>query len=164
MLALLSSGIFGSLLGGVFRLIPEVLKFWDQKNVRSHELNMFKERLTFEKMQGDQKLAEIGANRDAANDSGVLNALVESIKQQGEMAKAAGGWAASLSASVRPLMTYYLLFMYGLVKVCIIWSSISGGTDWAAAIVQYWTNDDMTLLCGVVNYWVLDRTLRGRGL
>jgi len=38
MLDLLGGGIFGSLLGGLFRLAPEVLKWVDKKNERSHEL------------------------------------------------------------------------------------------------------------------------------
>lgn len=38
MLDLLGGGIIGSLLGGVFRLVPEVLKYFDKKNDRQHEL------------------------------------------------------------------------------------------------------------------------------
>ena len=32
MFELLGGGVIGSLLGGVFRLAPEVLKFFDKKN------------------------------------------------------------------------------------------------------------------------------------
>ena len=41
MFEILGGGIFGSLLGGIFRLAPEVLKFFDKKNERQHELAMF---------------------------------------------------------------------------------------------------------------------------
>ena len=43
MLELLGGGIFGSLLGGIFRLAPEVLKWVDKKDERAHELKMFEQ-------------------------------------------------------------------------------------------------------------------------
>jgi hypothetical protein len=41
MLELLGGGIFGSLVGGLFRMAPEVLKWLDKKDERAHELLMF---------------------------------------------------------------------------------------------------------------------------
>ena len=120
MLELLGGGVLGGLIGGIFRLAPEVLKYFDKKNERQHELAMFDKQCELEKERGAQKLAEIGAQREAAVDSGVMDAFNAAINQQSEMVKAAGGWAASLSASVRPMMTYYLLVMYGIVKACFI--------------------------------------------
>ena len=65
MLDLLGGGIFGSLLGGLFRLAPEVLKWMDKKNERAHELLMFSQQCQLEQLRGQQKLAEIGAQREA---------------------------------------------------------------------------------------------------
>ena len=121
MFDLLSGGILGSLLGGVFRLAPEVLKFFDKKNEREHELSMFSRQCELETLRGQQKLAEIGANREAAVDVGVMDAFNSAINQQAEMVKAAGGWAASLSASVRPLVTYWGLFVWSFVHVWFAW-------------------------------------------
>ena len=101
MFEILGGGIFGSLLGGIFRLAPEVLKYFDKKNERQHELSMFDKQCELEKVRGQIKLEEIGAQKDMAIDVGVMDALKAAINQQTEMAKAAGGWAASLSASVR---------------------------------------------------------------
>ena len=63
MFELLGGGVLGSLLGGVFRLIPEVLKSFDKKNERTHELAMFDKQCDLEKTRGAQKLQEIGAER-----------------------------------------------------------------------------------------------------
>ena len=164
MLELLSGGIFGSLLGGIFRLAPEVLKFFDKKNERQHELQMFNRQCDLEQIRGQQKLAEIGAARDAAIDVGVMDAFNAAINQQAEMAKAAGGWAAKLSASVRPVMTYYLLLMYGVVKTCFMLMAFQNGVPLTEAITSNWTTDDMALLTGVINYWMIDRSLAKRGL
>lgn len=164
MFELLSGGVLGSLIGGVFRFAPEVLKWMDKKGEREHELAMFERQCELEKVRGNIKLDEIGAQRDLSVDTGVLAAFRSAIDQQTEMVKAAGGWVASLSASVRPVMTYYLLALYGAVKTAGMVLAVQGGDPVLKVISSCWTPEDMALLCGVVNYWIMDRTLAKRGL
>ena len=164
MLDIIGGGIFGTIFGGLFRLAPEVLKFLDRKNERQHELSMFNRQCELEQIRGEMKLAEIGAERDKAIDTGVMAAFEAAINSQTEMAKAAGGWVASLSASVRPVMTYYLLLMYGVVKACFMITAFQNGSPVTEAITTYWTGDDAALLAGVINYWMIDRSLAKRGL
>ena len=52
MLEFLSSGLFGSLFGGLFRLAPELLKYFDKANERKHELAMFGLQTDLEKQRG----------------------------------------------------------------------------------------------------------------
>lgn len=164
MFEMLGGGIIGSLLGGVFRLVPEVIKYFDKKNERQHELAMFDKQCDLEKVRGQIRLEEIGAQRDMAVDVGVMDAFKAAIDQQTEMVKAAGGWVASLSASVRPLMTYYLLLLYGVAKTAAIVLAYLAGQPMLEVLKEAWSVDDMALLSGVVNYWILDRTLAKRGL
>jgi hypothetical protein len=164
MFDLLGGGIIGSLLGGVFRLVPEVIKYFDKKNERQHELAMFDKQCDLEKVRGQIRLEEIGAQRDMAVDVGVMDAFKAAIDQQTEMVKAAGGWVASLSASVRPMMTYYLLLLYGVAKTAAIVLAYLAGQPMLEVLKEAWSVDDMALLSGVVNYWILDRTLAKRGL
>lgn len=164
MFEMLGGGIIGSLLGGVFRLAPEVIKYFDKKNERQHELAMFDKQCDLEKVRGQIKLEEIGAQRDLAVDVGVMDAFKAAIDQQTEMVKSAGGWVASLSASVRPMMTYYLLLLYGVAKTSTILLAYYAGQPMLEVLKEAWSVDDMALLSGVVNYWILDRTLAKRGL
>ena len=164
MFELLGGGVIGSVLGGVFRLAPEVLKFFDKKNERLHELSMFSRQCELEQLRGAQKLAEIGAVREAAVDVGVMDAFNAAINQQAEMVKAAGGWAASLSASVRPVMTYYLLVLYGTAKTAAMFLAYYHGQSLTEVLAKSWGSDDMALLTGVINYWMIDRSLAKRGL
>ena len=71
---------------------------------------------------------------------------------------------ASLSASVRPMMTYYLLALYGAAKVAAMLLALDSGQHVVEVMARAWSVDDMALLSGVVNYWILDRTLAKRGL
>jgi hypothetical protein len=164
MLELLSGGIFGSLLGGIFRLAPEVLKFLDKKNERGHELEMFNRQCELEAQRGQQKMAEIGAQHEATVDAGVMNAFNAAIESQTEMVKAAGGWAASLSASVRPVVTYWILFIWSGVHLWMGYSSWRTGLDPSEVFKLMMSADFSALVSGTLNYWFLDRTLAKRGL
>ena len=164
MLDILSGGLLGSIFGGVFRLAPEVLKFFDKKNEREHELNMFARQCELETLRGQQKLAEIGAQREAAIDVGVMDAFNNAITQQAEMVKAAGGWVASLSASVRPVVTYWVLFVWSFIHVWFAWNAWIGGAPAVEVFKTMMTPDFSALLSGTINFWFLDRTLAKRGL
>jgi uncharacterized membrane protein (DUF106 family) len=164
MLEILSGGLLGSIFGGVFRLAPEVLKWLDKKNEREHELAMFKNQCELEAQRGQQKLAEIGAQREAAVDVGVMDAFNSAIQQQAEMVKAAGGWVASLSASVRPVVTYWVLLIYTFIHVWFSYNAWAMGSLPTEVFKTMMTPDFSALLAGTINYWFLDRTLAKRGL
>ena len=164
MLDILSGGILGSVFGGLFRMAPEVLKFFDKKNERQHELAMFARQCELETLRGQQKLAEIGAQREAAIDVGVRDAFNTAIEQQATMVKAAGGWAASLSASVRPVVTYWVLFVWSFIHVWFAWNAWITGAPPVEVFKIMMSPDFSALLAGTINFWFLDRTLAKRGL
>ena len=164
MFDILSGGLLGSIFGGVFRLAPEVLKFFDKKNEREHELAMFGRQCELETLRGQQKLAEIGAQREAAVDVGVMDAFNSAIQQQADMVKAAGGWAASLSASVRPVVTYWVLFIWSFIHVWFAYNAWTMGSPPTEVFKTMMTPDFSALLAGTINFWFLDRTLAKRGL
>lgn len=164
MIDILGGGVLGGVLGGLFRLAPEVLKFFDRKNERQHELEMFKNQCELEKQRGSQKLQEIGAEHGKAVDAGVLDALKAAIDQQTEMVKAAGGWVASLSASVRPVVTYWILGLWSFIHVWFAWNAWLAGAAPIDVFKTMMTADFAALVSGTLNYWFLDRTLKQRGL
>ena len=164
MFEMISGGLLGSIFGGVFRLAPEVLKWMDKKNEREHELNMFKFQCDLEAQRGQQKLAEIYAQREVAVDVGVMDAFNKAIAQQVEMVKAAGGWVASMSASVRPVVTYWILAIWSFIHVWFAWNAWLTGAPPTEVFKTLMTPDFSALLSGTINYWFLDRTLSKRGL
>lgn len=164
MMELLSGGILGSIFGGLFRLAPELLKFMDRKNERAHELAMFQNQCQLEAQRGAQKLQEIGAQHAMAVDAGTMDAFRAAIDQQTEMVKSAGGWVASLSASVRPVVTYWVLGIWSFIHLWFAWNGWLGGASPAEVFKTMMTADFAALVSGTINYWFLDRTLKQRGL
>ena len=164
MFELLGGGVLGGLIGGIFRLAPEVLKYFDKKSERQHELSMFDKQCELEKHRGEQKLAEIGAQREAAVDVGVMDAFNAAINQQADMVKAAGGKMAALSASVRPVVTYWILTIWSFIHIWFAWNAWLAGVPAAEVFKMVMSPDFSALLSGTINYWFLDRTLKQRGL
>mgnify|MGYP000903934696 CR=1 FL=1 len=56
----------GGLIGGAFRLAPEILKWLDRNGEHAHEPAMQDKALEFEKLRGATRMAEIGASAEAA--------------------------------------------------------------------------------------------------
>lgn len=164
MIEILGSGLLGSIFGGLFRLAPEMLKWLDKKDERKHELAMFEHQCTLEAQRGAQKLQEIGAERDLAVDTGAMAAFKAAIESQTEMAKAAGGWIAALSASVRPVVTYWIMFVWSFAHVWLAYNGWSRGLPPEQVFHLMMSADFTALVAGTINYWFMDRTLARRGL
>ena len=147
--------LLGGLLGGVFRLAPEVLKWFDRKSERGHELAMQDKALEFDRLRGAQKMAEIGAGADAAWNTGAIEALRDAVRTQGE--KTGVRWADALSISVRPVITYWFMALYCAAKTAAFVGAMTAGVGWSAAVLQAWTEADQALWAGVLNFWFLGR-------
>lgn len=147
--------LLGGLLGGAFRLAPEILKWLDRRGERSHELAMQDKAIEFEKLRGAQRMAEIGASADAAWNTGAIEALREAVSAQGRQSGVK--WADALSASVRPVITYWFMALYCAAKTAAFVAAVTAGAGWGASIQAAWTDADQALWAGVLNFWFLGR-------
>lgn len=147
--------LLGGLLGGIFRLAPELLKWLDRKGERGHELSMQDKALEFEKLRGAQKMEEIGASADAAWNAGAIETLKEAVAAQGRPSGLK--WADALSTSVRPVITYWFMALYCAAKTAAFIGALQGGVEWGTAVLGAWTEADQALWAGVLNFWFLGR-------
>ena len=147
--------LLGGLLGGAFRLAPEILKWLDRKGERGHELAMQDKALEFEKLRGAQRMSEIGAGADAAWNVGAIETLREAVRSQGE--KTGVRWVDALSSSVRPVITYWFMALYCAAKTATVAAAVTGGAGWGVAVLYAWTEADQALWAGVLNFWFLGR-------
>jgi hypothetical protein len=147
--------LLGGLLGGAFRLAPEILKWLDRKGERSHELAMQDKALEFEKLRGAQRMGEIGAAADAAWNTGAIDACAKPWRTQGSVPACAG--PMRLSISVRPVITYWFMALYCAAKTAAFAAAVTAGAGWGTAILHAWTEADQALWAGVLNFWFLGR-------
>ncbi len=147
--------LLGGLLGGLFRLAPEGLKWLDRKGERVHELAMQDKALEFEKVRGTGRMAEIGAAADASWNNGAIEALRDAVRGQGE--KSGVRWVDAMSSSVRPIITYWFMALYCAAKTAAFMGALDAGTQWIPAIQAAWSEADQALWAGVLNFWFLGR-------
>ena len=147
--------LLGGLLGGAFRLAPELLKWLDRKSERGHELAMQDKALEFEKVRGASRMAEIGASADAAWNTGAMEAFKEAVAGQGRPSGVK--WADALSTSVRPIITYWFMALYCAAKAAAFVAALNAGAGWGAAALAAWSEADQALWSGVLNFWFVGR-------
>ena len=152
---LISGGVLGSILGGIFRLAPEFLKWLDKVNERAHELNMFKLQTDLEKIRGQFKVEEKYVDYSVQQ----LDAIKEAFKEQSTTAKEAGWFVAAVSALVRPGITWALFLMYAAVKVAAIALAMQTGGHWSEILRQSWDVNDFAMLNMCLTFWFVGRSI-----
>lgn len=148
------AGLLGSLLGGVFRIVPEILKWIDKKNEREHELKMLQAEMDFARIRGEIEMHRVDTMALATEAESMGIALAE----QGETARSAGKFVAALSALVRPLVTYWFVILYSLVKISVIIEAFkTSDNNWREVLINCWNTDDMAMLMLVLTFWFVGR-------
>lgn len=151
--------LLGTLFGGAFRLAPEILKWMDRKDERSHELAMFDKQLEADKLKGDQQLAQINAQADASIGAAEVQAIIEATKAQA--VQTGIKWVDALNALVRPLLAMqWLILLWPAVIVAGFALAIQHGTDPLVALRAAFGVDEKAMAASVASFWLVDRSLR----
>ena len=147
--------LLGGLLGGAFRLTPEILKWIDRKGERTHELAIQDKTFQLEQLRAQNERISEAAKTESAIKTAELNTFKSAIDSQGTLTQI--GWADALSKSVRPIITYWFMALYCASKTAAFILAYSEGDDVTTAIQQVWTVSDQALWAGVLNFWFLGR-------
>jgi hypothetical protein len=145
--------LLGSLMGGVFRIVPEVMKLLDVKNEREHELRMLGKEMEFAKIKGEISMRETVATMTVAE----IGAMSEALKEQGETSRAAGKFVSAISALVRPLVTYWFIVLYSAVKIATMMTAYDDNGNWKEVLINTWNKDDMAMLMLILTFWFVGR-------
>lgn len=155
--------LLGIVFGGVSRLGQHYMEVQDKQKEREHEAIMFDKQVALQAQRAaaekDLRQMDVDAQRDSADAA----LLASAIEAQANEAKAAGGWVASLSASVRPMVSYWLLLIYTASKGATLYIALKSGVPLAEAVNNVYTEFDGALLGSIVSFWFADRSLRKAG-
>ena len=147
-------GLFGALLGGIMRLAPEVIKFFNSKADNDHEYRMYQLQTELVKVKGEFAVEEKYVDYSVAQ----LGALSEAYKEQASAVSKASQWVANASAMVRPGITYAVFSLYAVFKISAVVLGISTGQPWID-VFGVWGMDDMAMLNMIISYWFVGRSL-----
>lgn len=126
--------------GGILRLAPEVLRFWDGKLDRDHEYRLALQHTEHLKVLGTERVDLL------TPDYGIAGAHEAYIQKATERASKKYPLIDLLAASVRPTVTWALVLLYGAVTVAGL---LTGKRDYGA--------EDLSLLSAVLSFWFVGR-------
>ena len=152
--------LLGLIFGGASSLAQHWLDLSDKEKERSHERLMFEQQVQMQdkRFVHDSELRTMDmAGQEAANEWG---AIAEAARAQAEESKAAGGWVLSLSASVRPILSYWFVLLYTVAKFATLYLAMKDGVGFAIAARAAYTEFDGTILAAIVSFYFADRSLR----
>ena len=147
--------LLGGVFGGLLRLAPEVFKIFDRANERKHELAMLNAEMEFARMKGEIAMRQTEAAVTVEEMSAIGKAFVE----QSKTAQAAGKFVASISALVRPTITYAFVGAYFAVKVASYLIAVEQGGGWKEVLLSLWNQDDVAILFMIISFWFVGRAI-----
>ena len=103
--------LLGALLGFFSSSFPEVLKFFNQKRDRAHELAIMDRQIELSKSGQVSRLEEVRLQAASAEQVALYQHARRSNIKQTSL------WVDALSSSVRPVITYAFFGLYGIIKV-----------------------------------------------
>lgn len=145
--------LLGGVFGGLFRLAPEVIKWFDAKNERAHELAMLQAEMEFAKVKGEIAMRQTEATMTVAE----LDAMQAAFREQSLTASRSYRWVSALSALVRPLVTYWFVIGYAAVKIASFSLAVGQGGEWRVVLIELWNAEDMALLNLLLTFWFVGR-------
>lgn len=147
--------LLGGLVGGVLRVVPEVMSFLDKKNERAHEIEMFGLHLDADKLRGEQAIKEGELQQETTRIAGGMQALMEGIKAQGQLTGVR--WVDGMNQTVRPLVTYILLTLYVSAKCATMYMLFHDGMALPQILQNSYGESDVAMLSGCINFFFLNR-------
>ena len=158
---MIETTLIGSIIGGLFRLAPETLKWLDRKNERAHELAMLDKQIACDKLKADQAIAQINAQAEASLGEAEISAMIEAVKAQATQTGVK--WVDAFSALIRPLLAFqWLILLWPAVIVAGFVMALLGGADPVDAMHAVFGVDEKAMTASIASFWLVDRSLRLR--
>lgn len=142
--------ILTSIIGFVGGFVPDILKYFKQKQDNAHELEVLKLQMEAQKQAHTERLEEINAQADISESQ----ALYQSAKVEYSGVKWVDAIIGFLNGTVRPIVAYLFVGLYAVVKLAQVYSMVHGsGTTYLDAVKYTYTELDMSCLMLVLSYY-----------
>jgi len=152
-LSLLGGGI-----GGLLRFVPEIIKFFGDRNDRDHEFRMATLQLQIDQARAAQAIDLVHAQGEAAEMAGQMQAYAEALKGQSQITGVP--WVDALNSTVRPFITYWWMILFAVYKLCTIVTLATKTSTLADFAAGIWTDNDWGILSMILGFWFVDRAIR----
>lgn len=151
--------LLGTLFGGAFRLIPEVMSWMDKKDERKHELSMFDKQLEADKRRAEAAQTLAVTENTAKIDLADIQAIIEATKAQGQLTGIK--WVDAFNSAIRPLLALqWLIILWPAVVVAGFLYSVHFGANPLVAMKAAFGPEEKAMASAIASFWLVDRSLR----
>jgi hypothetical protein len=134
--------LLSSLLGFLSSSVPSILKIFQDRQDKAHEIAVMQLQMQAQRELGVQKLQEIQMQTEAAE----MISLHNSEKQTGT-------WIDVLNASVRPVIAYMFFFSYVATRIFLYQYLEDSGVSFDLLVETLWDDQDMSILAGILSFY-----------
>lgn len=134
--------LLASIAGFITSIVPEILKFFRDKQDKNHELKIFEKQIEFSRGSKNKRDSEeIYITRDIIEQASLYSTYKTGIS-----------WVDALNGSVRPVLAYSFFIMYGAIKF-IQYRAISNSIKMIADIEILWSIEDQAIFAGIISFY-----------
>ena len=164
-MAIMTSAILGTLVGGLTSAIPAILRFFERREELKFEREMRRLKMEQARYEAEQEIRVINTEADAFEG--------ESLRRH-DSSLDDSGFFGKLRVSVRPVITYCFFFTFLAVKAIAIYTFMQSGAsgDWLGNTMALtdlypiiWDENTQAIFGAIMGFWFGSRTierLRGR--
>lgn len=149
--ALLS--ILSPLLGIIGSLLPNIVRIFEKREENKHEIELTKLRMDAATLQAEQAL-DLEAIKGIVSEG-------QSVRSH-DAAIDGGRFLNALRASIRPVVTYLFFLTFVIIKLIVLTTMISTGSDASTIITTVWDTETMALFGTIMAFWFGSRILEKR--
>ena len=145
--------LLATLTGFISSLIPEIMKYFVDKNDKKHEIQIVEYQLQINKLNNNRKLEEIASLQNNSEAQAIYKTYKTGIY-----------WVDSLNGTVRPVLAYAFFAIYSFIKF-LQYKIVIASAAIYEVIDILWNVDDQAIFAGIISFYFGQRTiskLRGR--
>ena len=137
--------------------LPKILEFFQDRQDKSHELDIIKMQTERELALAAQGFIAQERIEEIRTDQVALQAQSDTIqaalKHDAKLADGASQWVIDLRSSVRPIVTYIFVLELLIINIVAMWWAVNTGVDFALALDLVFSDDEMTIVSSIVAFW-----------
>jgi len=134
--------LFASIAGFISSILPDLFKYFVDKNDKKHEIELFKQQIELAKFGLNAKLTEI-ENIGA----------VEEIKALYKTYNTGITWVDALNGTVRPVLAYSFFILYGAFKYFQFALILDQGGEVYKLLDVLWSGEDQAIFASVIGFY-----------
>ena len=145
--------LLASLAGFFSSLIPDLMKYFVDKNDKKHEIQILEYQMRIQKINNGKHLEEIVAANNISETQAIYKTYKTGIS-----------WVDAFNGTVRPVLAYAFFSIYSFIKF-LQYKVISTAVNMSDIVNILWTLEDQAIFAGIISFYFGQRAigkLRGK--